>query len=225
MSKVASISIVIPTYNEEAHIGRLGRFLSPYLLSDRRLIEVVVVDAMSTDKTPDIVSSFGFKLIQSSYKSRAIQLNEGAKTSSGDVLYFIHADVVPPSSFLDDIFDAIETGSEFGCFSYQFDTVKKLLSFNARFTRRDSSFIGGGDQTLFMKRSVFDKLDGFREDHIIMEDYELYWRAKKEFRHSIIPHDAIVSARKYEKNSYLRVQLANLLVFASYRLGLGKGDW
>ena len=217
-----TISIIIPCCNEAGTIDRLCTFLQKQKQADKRLIEVIVVDAESNDGTQKIALAHKFQLIKSAKKSRAIQMNLGASHANGDILHFIHADVLPPETFLDDVIDAVSDGVDFGCFSYQFDHPSRLLQFNASFTSKDSSFIGGGDQTLFIKREVFDALGGFNNDHVIMEDYELYWKAKKQYKHRIITNDALVSARKYSKNSYLRVQFANLVAFNGYKLGVSQ---
>ena len=220
MPELNSLSIIIPTVNEEKLIGRLCDFLCSAKDSDSRLIEIIVVDGRSKDRTKKIAYDFGVTILDSDHKSRAVQMNMGANTAKGDILYFVHADVLPPKNFIAEICNVLQNGADFGCFSYRFDQPSGLLKLNSRFTRKDSKYVGGGDQTLFMKRSVFNALGGYREDHLIMEDFELYWRAKQDFRGCIIPNDVIVSARKYQKNNYLRVQLANFLVFNGYRLGV-----
>ena len=45
-------------------------------------------------------------------------------------------------------------------------------------------------------------------------------RIYKKFK--IIPKDVTVSARKYEENSYFLVNLANLLLFTSYKVGVSQ---
>jgi hypothetical protein len=53
-----------------------------------------------------------------------------------------------------------------------------------------------------------------------MEEYDFIRRARKKYLMPTLPHTATVSARKYQQNSWLRVQLANLLVFNLFRVGL-----
>jgi len=212
-----NISIIIPTLNEERFIdrtlGRLNRILESV---DH---EIIVVDGGSTDQTVHIASNYKVDILSCPKQCRATQMNIGAQHSTGDVLYFIHADVLPNADCINKIKQAINEGSHAGCFSYQFDSPKLLLKINARATRSISLLCGGGDQTLFIKKSLFEEMNGFNEDYIIMEDFELTQRLRKQNTFTVIPSDVIVSARKYEKNSYMRVQLANLVVFSLFRMG------
>ena len=52
-----------------------------------------------------------------------------------------------------------------------------------------------------------------------MEEYEFLERAMDAYRFTIMPGEILVSARKYARNGYLRVQLANLMAFNMYRWG------
>ena len=79
-----------------------------------------------------------------------------------------------------------------------------------------------GDQSLFIKKELFDELGGYDDELKIMEDYDFIKRAKKEFLFKVIPKNILVSARKYQNNSYLKVNLANLIVFWMYTLGCSQ---
>lgn len=182
--------------------------------------EIIVVDAKSEDNTSDIARNYSkVKLIEGHEPSRAEQMNTGAKLAKGDVLYFVHADVIPPVTFEEDIERAIAAGADFGCYRFQFDKDSVFLRFNAWWTRFKFMFCRGGDQTLFIKKDVFSELDMFDENYVIMEDFDLIKRAKKNYTFRIIPKDVIVSARKYDHNSYLKVNLVNLWSYWTFMLG------
>ena len=107
-----------------------------------------------------------------------------------------------------------------GFFSYRFDRPGLLLKINASFTGEDGIFTGGGDQCLFIKKDVFERLGGFDDTQQLMEDFEFFGRMKKEnVSYKIVKNDLIVSARKYTNNSYVRVNLSNLLLFMLFKLG------
>lgn len=214
-----SISIIIPTYNEENNISDLLCHLKIGLGTESDA-EILVIDGGSTDNTISVVEELGIRCISSKRKGRAAQMNVGAEQSKGDILYFVHADTRPPLSFLEDIKLALSEGYSSGCYRYTFDCYPNpLLKINAYCTRFDRIMCRGGDQTLFIARTLFNKLGGFREDFMIMEDYDLIQKIQRESSFKIIQKDAIVSSRKYDDNGYFRVQIANLTVFMMYFWG------
>ena len=214
------ISIIIPTLNEENYIGTLLTFLSSHPQKDQ--FEVIVVDGGSTDATVELARRFNHRTIQTKIASRAHQINEGAKLANGDVLYFVHADTQLIPSFVDDIKTAIQAGTNSGCYRFKFYKPKNpLLHINGYFTRFPFKWCRGGDQTLFIKKDLFESLGGFNEHYVIMEDYELLDRLEQQnVPFMVLPKSVKVSARKYEQNSYLKVQLANLKAMRMYKNGV-----
>ena len=63
-------------------------------------------------------------------------------------------------------------------------------------------------------------MGGYDPYYQIMEEYDFLKRAMQHHHLEVLPDTATVSARKYEKNSWLRVQIANLLVFNGWRIGI-----
>lgn len=214
------ISVIIPTLNEVDNI----RQLIPHLLQygHNHLAEIIVVDANSTDQTLTIAQQLGATTLESPEKGRAKQMNFAAKRAIGDVLYFVHADTRPPTTFAEDILTAIEEGYPIGSFRFKFNSNKGLLKINAFFTRFDRLISRGGDQTLFVLKNAFEALQGFDEQHRIMEDYEFITRARKTLSFKIVPKAVIVSARKYEKNNYIRVNIANGIVYSMFLMGASQ---
>lgn len=211
------ISVIIPTWNESQHIGDLVTFLLHH--GGQALREIIVVDGQSNDDTICVAEKAGAIALRCFVRSRAAQMNLGAKHAQGDILYFIHADIKLVPSFASDILSAIAEGFPAGCYRYVFDSNKFMLRINGYFTRFDRIMCRGGDQTLFVAATVFRSLNGFNEHFTIMEDYDFLIRLRKKFPFKIIPKNIVVSARKYEANSWLRVQLANLTVFIMFFIG------
>jgi rSAM/selenodomain-associated transferase 2 len=206
-----TISVIIPTFNEAENITELVNFIRQ--LRRPEVVEILVVDGGSTDSTCLLAQKSGASVITSDFRSRSVQMNLGAQRALGDILYFVHADVKPVTTFVDDIRESLVEGFESGCYRYIFNSEKFLLKVNAYFTRFDAIMCRGGDQTLYVKKSVFRSLGGFDESYSIMEDYNFIIRLRKKHTFKIIQKDIIVSARKYETNSWFRVQIANLSFF------------
>lgn len=211
------ISVIIPTYNEEDNIAGLIGDLRKY--GGEQLEEIIVVDAPSQDRTAQRAEQAGARVIVSKQPGRAPQMNAGAHSAQGDVLYFVHADVRIHPDYVQDIQQALAEGYTLGCYRYQFDSPRLILKLNTFFTRYNRIWSRGGDQTLFIPKASFEELGGYCEKHRVMEDYDLIIRANKKYRFKVIPKNIIVSARKYQDNSYLRVNFANAVVMWMYFRG------
>ncbi|OGX91069.1 TIGR04283 family arsenosugar biosynthesis glycosyltransferase [Hymenobacter coccineus] len=210
------LSIIIPTYNEAANISRLVGDLRRH--APPGTVEILVVDANSPDGTAEAARAAGATVLQSPKPGRAAQMNHGAQQARGNVFYFVHADVGIHPGYVATIAAAVAQGHAAGCYRFRFDSPHPLLRINSYGTRFKGIMSRGGDQTLFVTRALFEHLGGFNEHFVIMEDFELIQRIRRVASFHIVPLDVVVSARKYETNGWLRVQLANLTAFAMYFL-------
>lgn len=109
--KTLSISIIIPTLNEEQYIGAcldhlLTQAKSRYDLLDE-LPEIIVVDGGSTDRTGQEALERGARVITSE-PGRGQQQHCGAKAAAGDILLFLHCDTVLPETFPENICLALQ---------------------------------------------------------------------------------------------------------------------
>lgn len=215
-----TISIIIPTYNESEHIETLINHL---IENGQNVVkEILVIDGHSQDKTMALAQNAGAKSYLSPKKGRAAQMNYGASLASGKILYFVHADSFPPETYVSDILNALEEGFPMGCYRFKFKSDKLMLRFNSYCTRFDRIMCRGGDQTLFVLKDIFEELGHYKDDYVIMEEYDFIIRARKKYPFKIIPKDVLVSARKYDNNSYFRVNLANLTVFMMFYAGCSQ---
>ncbi len=210
------LSVIIPTYNEEERIQQLVAFITEY--GSYAICEIIVVDGGSTDNTCNAALSSGATVLHSDVCARSNQMNLGAKAATGNVLYFVHADVQLQPSFVADIRESIHLKYSAGCYRYQFDSAKRILKLNAYCTRFKGLMCRGGDQTLFVVKEVFDELNGFNQYYATMEDYDFIARLRSKHSFRIIPKNVLVSDRKYATNSWLRVQIVNFIAFTMFYL-------
>lgn len=66
---MSTITAIILTYNEELHIARCIRSLTPHV------DEIYVVDSYSTDRTIEIAGELGAKVLQNKFVNQAVQFN------------------------------------------------------------------------------------------------------------------------------------------------------
>jgi rSAM/selenodomain-associated transferase 2 len=214
-----TISIIIPVLNEEDHIGQLISYINK-INTSRNIAEILVIDGGSTDDTVSIAQKKGATVFISE-KGRAKQMNFGSNKVKGQILYFLHADTFPPKDFDRHIIDAITKNQEAGCFQMKFDSDNWLLRFFAGFTKYNHKICRGGDQSLFITKELFDKINGFNEDYIVFEDNELIGRLYQKTNFKILPYHVKTSARKYRKLGVLKLQYYFGVIHLKNYLGAG----
>ncbi|MBW2961572.1 TIGR04283 family arsenosugar biosynthesis glycosyltransferase [Mesonia aestuariivivens] len=206
------ISIIIPVINEEENLQRL----LPYL-KENGAEEIIIVDGGSSDKSRKVAENFLVKVI-SSAKGRAKQMNAGVDAAKGEILYFVHADSLPPKSFSADILAHLSEKIQFGCFRSLFDTKNKFLLLNSYFSRFKGMMFRGGGQTLWITRDLYQRLNGYNESLKLMEEYDFIKRATKLSDYHVIQKDVLVSTRTYDEHGNFRTQLVyGFVMFGFFR--------
>lgn len=214
------ISVIIPTYNEEPCIRETIQRV--WRLDEKNLVkEIIIADGGSADNTIGIAKSEGVKVI-SSVKGRAIQMNVGASVATQNLLYFLHADSVPPNGFATQILEAYKQGAKSGCFRLAFDHDHWFLKANCWFTRFNVNAVRFGDQSLFVTNEVFKNCGEFNEKLLMMEDQEIIGRIKRFGKFSVMNDYIITSARKYLHNGVYRMQGIFFRIWLLYYLGYSQ---
>jgi len=209
-------SIIIPTYNEADQIAKTIKIVQD--ANEQYQIEIIVADGGSTDDTINVAQQCGATVVRSERKGRAAQMNKGASVAKHNMLYFLHADSIPPNNFTTQILRAYKNGAKSGCFRLAFDYEHWFLKANAWFTRFNVNAVRFGDQSLFVTKEVFQKSGGFREDLLMMEDQEIIHRIKKYGRFKVMNDYVTTSARKYLDNGIYRLQAIFFRIWFLYYL-------
>lgn len=200
----SSISIIIPVLNEEDTITCLLSYLKE-CTSPKNIREIIVVDGGSTDNTIALAQSFDVNVLHAK-KGRSRQLNYGAQNATGNILYFLHVDTLPPKNFDESILSAVRWGNRAGCFRMKFDNGSKFLRFFAWCTKLNYKICRGGDQSLFITKTFFEITGGFNENYVVYEDNEFTDRLYELVDFKILPRHVITSARRYEQKGEVKLQ-------------------
>lgn len=203
-----TISVVIPTLNEERSLpGTLA------CLSTSTFTEIIIVDGGSTDGTLSLAQEFcahtANARIITAPRGRARQMNEGAKSSQGEILLFLHADTQLPAKAGRIVEWAMAKPSVVGGrFDVRFDSrsawsrvISSLMNRRSRLTG-----IATGDQALFVRRQVFELLGGFSEIPL-MEDIDFSRRLQQAGRTVALRDTVVTSFRRWDTQGPLRTIL------------------
>ena len=207
------ISIIIPALNEEKAISQCLE-----TVVNIPGIEVIVSDGGSTDRTVAIAGQHGDVRVVHSQTGRGVQMNSGATCAGGEILLFLHADcILPKEDFLKirQIFDSGRfVGGAFQIRllsdKFGYGLIEMGINFRSKVFK-----LPYGDQGIFVKRSVFEELGGFREMPIC-EDLDFICRLKKCGRITILNEKISTSVRTWKNHGILRTSLRYQLLLASY---------
>lgn len=210
------ISIIIPVLNEKNKIHSLLMELSK-LQGDN---EILIIDGGSTDGTQAVAAKYGTVIL--SEKGRAKQMNKGAKTAKGDILWFVHADSKVSSDSINEINAVIDNGYIGGGFSLKFyDCSSIFLKYISKSSNIRANRFGlfYGDQGIFVKSQLFHKLGGFPSQDL-MEDLELSLLLRKAGKLKLIDSPIGTSARRFKLNGMIKTHLLMHKIRFLYFLGI-----
>ncbi|MBM4226943.1 MAG: glycosyltransferase [Gammaproteobacteria bacterium] len=196
------LSIIIPALDEAASLPQTLEALQSWRSEG---VEIILVDGGSTDGTVRLAQP----LVDShliTARGRAHQMNEGARTSRGNLLLFLHADTsLPPGArkVLQDIARS-DREATWGRFDVRLSgpslalrMVETLMNLRSRLTG-----IATGDQAMFVSRTLFLEVGGFPEQPL-MEDIELSSRLRRHRRPLCLREKVVTSSRRWEQGGIL----------------------
>ncbi len=196
-------SIIIPVLDEQQSIVNCLAALHPL----REYCEIIVVDGGSVDDTQRLAIPLADKDI-SSLKGRAIQMNNGAKNATGEVLIFLHADTFLPQDAPRLISQNLDDQQQWGRFDVELSGNHPMLKVIARFMNWRSRLTGiaTGDQVIFVKKILFESVGEYPVIPL-MEDIALCKKLKKISPPICLKAKVISSGRRWEQFGVLRTVL------------------
>jgi rSAM/selenodomain-associated transferase 2 len=211
------LSIIVPMLNERESIAAtLGA-----LRAGAPQAKIIVVDGGSVDDSQQAAAGLCDILIEAP-RGRACQLNAGAARSKGQVLAFVHADTIVPASFAADIGAAMRNPAVVGGrFDLALDApglpyrlIAGLISLRSRLSRT-----GTGDQAIFVRREVFQRLGGFPQIEIC-EDLDFTRRLKRSGAVACLHSRVVTSARRWQRAGLVRTVARMWAIRLSYLAGV-----
>jgi len=210
------LSVIVPVLDEAATIAA---HLAGLAALRRQGAELLVVDGGSSDGTPRLAQPLADRVLAAA-RGRAAQMNAGAAASRGEVLLFLHADTGLPPGAPGLIRAALAAGAAWGRFDVRIDGPQPLLRVVERTMNWRSRLTGiaTGDQAVFVRREVFERVGGF-PDLPLMEDIALAKRLKRVGRPACVRQPVRTSARRWHRHGVLRTILLMWRLRTSYFFG------
>lgn len=179
-----SMSVVIPTFNEERYIAATldhlrvaERFLTAHAGS---VLQILVVDNGSTDRTVAMVRERGVTVVSEPDRNIAKVRNTGARAADHDLLVFLDADTLVPPELLLRIAQVMgEPGCMGGAVDAAHRSKRLVIRAYLRFWRVLGILLGTAQGACqFCRRDVFAELGGYDETWYMGEDVDFFWRLK-----------------------------------------------
>ena len=209
------ISIIVPVLNEENTIKEnLEKIMT--LSGDK---EIIVVDGGSHDKTVEIAKVY--TRVINSPKGRAKQMNAGAEAAKGNILWFLHSDSKVDENSIKEIEKTVEEGYIGGSFElYFYDLDTRFMRYVANSSNRRAKYLKliFGDQGIFVRKDVFEILDGYKNMEL-MEDWEFSRRIHKLGKMKSLKLRIGTSARRFKNGGQLKTLLKMHKIKILYTLG------
>jgi rSAM/selenodomain-associated transferase 2 len=212
-----SVSVIIPVIADNEALTRLLNRLHNL---ENPPDEIVIVDGGASSSCRSLARRFSCVYV-SARRGRGHQLHAGALRASGDILWFVHADAVPPDNAIALIRAQHTASSAGGYFGFRFtgsaawhkSALAHLINLRSRFG------IPYGDQGLFATRTAYDAAGGFA-DVPLFEEVSLVRALRRHGSFACMPAEIGVSPRRWERDGWIRRTLGNRLLALGYAVGI-----
>ena len=222
-----TISVIVPTLNEEKLLERMLRQFTP-LLVDRFRIELVVSDGGSVDRTLEIAGEHAQTVVTNGdgiKQTIAMGRNLGARRAKGSVLIFLNADTLigDPESFFATVAAEIDRPglAALTCRVEVYPDERRLLDrafhgfYNWFFAAMNRAGMGmGRGECHIMKREVFESVSGYSDGIAAGEDYDMFRRLDRVGRIKFLENVVVYeSPRRYRRYGYFYVTVSWFINF------------
>jgi glycosyltransferase involved in cell wall biosynthesis len=229
MSPGCTVSVVVPTLNEERYLPTLLESLARQTLP---VHEVIVADAGSSDGTVELARVVGARVVRGGHPG--VGRNAGASAATGSHLLFLDADVRLPESALEEAFSEMERRrlESASCWFVPDSNAPSLRIthwFSCHYFRLTSKLgwphsIGA---FLLLPRVAHGAVGGFDISVRVAEDQDYVRRLARHGRYGFLRRPVVeIAARRFESEGTLRMNV-KWLGIELHRLVLGeiRGDY
>ncbi len=215
---MSKLSFILPTLNEASVVKNQLARLQLYREAGH---EVILVDGGSCDTTVQLAAGFVDQLLVTA-PGRSLQMNAGAARATGDLLVFLHVDTELPQDAAALITQAMavpESGWGWFCVRLSNSRLPFKIIASCMNLRAQLTFVCTGDQTMFVKRDLFNRVGGFPQLPL-MEDVAVSKLLRRKSTPNWITQPVIASSRRWERQGILHTVLLMWWLRLLYFLGV-----
>ena len=205
------VSVVVPTRNERRYLPRL---LSSLRRSPCKNVEIICVDYMSTDGTPDIAKLYGAKVIRVTRKGVGYANHVGVLNANGEIIIKTDADAIFPPNLIPSAVKALTSTANIVLYHvshiyYDAGIVENLLAhLYDKYWRRPEQTTG---HFIAFRREIYKEVQFDINADVGEDDFKFGSDVYKRFGSHAIYYDrntyVLVSARRIRKVGLLRYVL------------------
>jgi len=200
------ISVIIPARNEESTIGKCLDSLKN-LNYPKELLEFIIINDGSTDKTQDIAESYNVNVIKTEGVGPSAARNIGIEQAKGELVAFTDADCIVDKEWINQLLlgfnydNIIGVGGEQKSppdeiwFGRVVQDYLKLMGFIGGYTKSHKKITEVDHNptcNVIYKKAVLEEVGGFLKGLWPGEDVELDYRIKKRGYNLAYNPDAVV---------------------------------
>ena len=201
------LSFIVPAHDEEAVIVPTLRAIRAAGDASGHPFEIIVADDASTDRTAELATSEGARVVRIQARHIARARNAGAAIASGETFVFVDADTLIDRAVVDATMRAVAAGAVGGGASPRLDhaspaygkVVMGISSLAGRVFRLASGCY------LYCTRAAFARAGGFDERLYAGEELALSRAIALHGRFVMLREPVVTSGRKMRTHSFLEL--------------------
>lgn len=245
MAQKLTVSIIIPNYNGKKLLEKNLPRVIEACRDQKAVIEIIIVDDGSTDKSKEVVKKVSRKFAKNSRYSRKIKLltnpknlgfsstvNKGTKEATGDIIILLNTDVYPEKGFLEAVLPHFQDKKVFavGMMDKSNEKGKEILRGRGigwwqkgfyihkrgEVDKSDTDWASGGSSAF--RRTIFLKLGGFAPIYnpFYWEDIDLSYQALKK-GYKILFEPKAICFHKHEEGTIKQTYSKKEIEAIAYR--------
>jgi len=206
------LSFIIPAWNEEVLIGTTIKSIQT---SAKEFdFEIIVADDASDDRTAEIATDLGARVVICNNRQIGPTRNDGAAVATGEILVFVDADTIVSEEVVEETVESIKSGAVAGGSFPKFDGeipfLAKILTPMLRLFFYVLRFAAGA--YMFCTPRSFASAGGFDSKFFAAEELHLAKQLHKYGKFKTIKSRVITSGRKFRTHSSFEILATLFLV-------------